>query len=378
MIRVENQYVLTFSADGNEDFIDEENLIRMLIIEEVGNVLPSMECAFDLQDESAILDLAEGKTLSIGFGKDDESMKNMRFHILKSYVTRENEDAFTIVVRGLYDAIPYCTDHITKCFKRGKQAIEVFKEVAGKYFSVISNIEVSRDEQVWVQSNKPDKAMINELWMHMNLPNTFPMLGIAATGEIFFHDVKKHIASYPEGKWRFVSTDPQGGNDVTYGPDYKTRSDSGFVNQWVGYASDKPTWNINNCTYTTPKPSAKPLLANGSSDFNRNTNIGRRMSQYICMTDNTHSEYWNCYDKNIHSLAVFSTMQVELDFAERIIDINPTDIVFYMEKALEEEQASEYYTGLYIVEKVVRQISDKRLRTAVCLCREIVNMQDSG
>jgi len=380
MIEVENQYVLMFSVDGYEDFLDEPQLEKLLIIEEVGNVLPQFECIFQLLDEDLIPYLREGKVIDIAMGQTDESMTNMRFKILKSIADRAAVDGYQVTIRGLLNTTLYNTDMKTKLYKK-QPAISCMKEIVSQYFKWETNIDLSKDEQLWIQSNMPDKAIVNELWMHMNLTDSFPLVAITADGKFLCKDIKKAIkqanSDLPVNKiWEFISGDPEEENEINYGAKVTFQTEAGFINQWVGHPAESPSWDLIEGKRSTTKPDAKPLLANGSSDFKAG-NSGKRMSEFICTNDNMNPMYWEAYDKNIQSLALFSATSGILTFSERLENMRPSDIVYFMDTDIEEtDSASERYTGLYIIEKVVRQISDKQLKCAVKLCRELINMID--
>lgn len=365
MIGVDGQYLFIFTLADKDDFIQEDALETFLLVEEAGNVLPTFELIFTTKDEKILRYINEGNKLKVSFGRSKDDLLDGEFSISSSIVSRQGSSKYRITLKGLYAALPYVAVG-RKTIYSGLSGIEVINQIAGTYFTRDFSINSSSDSQNWVQHNIPDKKFVNDVWMHSYIPNSFIGVGISSDGRFILKDMKALVSQ--DSKFRFT-TKVSSDKDIYYDGDYFVQSSSGFVNHWLGYGRQKHVYNIEDGTESDILENSQTLLAL-SRTLSRTSSISKRIAEAGLLSDNVHGNYWKAFLTNLQYLALFSSCQLSLSFHNRFEGIKVLDLVMFNEEELEQDQATEHYSGKYFVSKVARSISNRQFATTIQLCRE--------
>lgn len=364
MISVEGQYIFIFSLADKGDFIDEDDLISFLLVEEAGNVLPTFDFGFTTKDETILRYLNEGNNLKISFGKDKDSLIDIELVISSFVFHRAGESKLVIEIKGLYSALPYISTGKIRTIN--SSGIAAINQVVSDYFIPDFNIIASSDSQNWIQHNIPDKKFVNEIWMHSYLANSFIGVGISSNGEFILKDMKALVAEDPS--YRFT-TNIEKDTDIYYDGDYVVTSNAGFLNHWIGYGRQKHLFTIEEGSELNSLQSSESLLAL-TGTLARSAAISKRIAQAGVLSDNVHANYWNAFLQNLQSLAIFSSCQITLSFHNIYIPLRILNLVMFLDTGIGQKQATEYYSGKYFVSKVARSISNRQFTTTVQLSRE--------
>jgi hypothetical protein len=370
MITLSNQYTLSFSVAGKDDFLTEADLQGLKVVEEAGNILPTFEITFTLEDSSIIRYLNEGNPFKISFGEDKSNLITSTFRIMGRKISKMGQGKYLIRVLGVYDALTYYTDcKITTTDKMSGAA--AILEIASQYFSSVdSNIRDSGDVQYWVQHNTPNRVFVNEIWMHCFLPNSFPAIGISSQGSFILRDVRK-LSMTKEFAWKFVSI-PSGTGDpkeIVIDPISGVESVTGLVNAWVGYGREKNLWDVDNSIASVNKPTLTPMLAD-SFVLDRMANPGNRAAEFSLINENVDPHYWSAYQNNLAYLSVFGCTGLLISFTKIFANVKVLDLVSFRDLGIDLSQTEGNYSGSYLVSKVARIIENKVPITMVQLNRE--------
>jgi len=368
MIGVKGQYSTQFSlGDEKEfaDFLSDDDLLAFTIIEEAGNNLPSFELAFTTTNSRLLSRLTEGSVLKYIFGIDDNKSTTL-LKVLKKDIIKQG-DSYRVDVKGLYNAFNFVSNNQIKIYPK-MSGVEVIKSSASMYFNTSKfNISKSNDVQTWMQPNIPDKKFINNVWMHSYIPGSFLATGITISGEYILKDVIKSIKDKP--KWKLVFRSPKEKNEIPCNADYSVSSESGFINQWVGYGrtTDIRKLEAGEDYRITATPSTK--IAN-SAKLDR-ADIPNRVSQFAVLNDNVHEYYWQAYYQNLTYLALMSNIRIIIGYDGLFLpDMRVLDIAMLEERDIGKELAQEQLAGLYVITKISRTYTQQNIHTNLEINRE--------
>lgn len=377
MIGVEGQYRFSFSVAGKRDFVMSRALDRFLLVEQAGNVLPTFELVFWTVDDEVLKYCNEGNDIDVEFGVDAGSTENTTLRITKADFARMGEDKRYVYLEGIYSAPKYIANNRLQITDE-KSAAEVIREVARRHFEVKGNLSKSNDKQRWVQSNVSDKKWVNELWMHMDLGDSFPAVAIGVDGAFQLVDVKKHLGGQ-DYAWRFTMRPRDQAKDIEPYGNVQFGSRSGFVNQWVGYGRKDVKYKVEaGESEETDNDDAAPLLATGSS-LGRSADVGIRFGRVRQANENQHERYWEAKEKNLQRLAVMSAFRARCTFTLKHKPIRPLDLLMILDDTPGDRgQNAGTHSGLYLCSKVVRELTSDNYFTRVEAVREAMNeMQGS-
>jgi hypothetical protein len=366
MIGIKGQYLFSFDISGKRNFITENDLQLFKIVEEAGNVLPTFELIFTLEDQSVLRYLNEGNPLNTAMGEDNLAMTNIDLRILNKLITRIAQRKYLVRLTGVYDAMRYYTD-CKMSITEQISGVEAIINVVGNYFKVDSNITKSQDKQHWIQNNIPDKSFVNKAWMHSWLGgSSFPAVGITSDGIFVLRDVKK--LAKEDYAWKFISGDSMKKDELIF-DQYKVESNTGLINVWTGYEREREVLNLDAGSEKSVKPTLDTVLAL-SKDLDRMSDIGTRTSEFGVVNANVHPNYWLAYQQNLSYLSVFGSTKIVLQFSSKYADVRVLDLVLLRDIDLEMKQAEGYYSGSYLVSRVTRVLENKNFVTMVHLNRE--------
>ena len=369
-IGVEGSYLFQFSLDGKRDFIEESELVSFQLVEEAGNVLPTFALAFKTRDAGIYRSLNENKTFEVAFGRDTSGLTAASLAVVNFDDQPAGDNYRLITVTGLYAALPYLSS--SKLFVSPLQSgIECVRSIASRYFTVQGNATKSLDSQRWVQPNHSDRAFINDVYMHSDLGNSFPAIGISSDGRFIVKDVKAELRN--DYKWRFI-TQGRESRDIVYDADPYVRVINGFMNSWVGYGREKLVYGLEGATETSIIERPEPVMAM-TSKLARRPDVDRRFDSVGITSDNVHPNFWKSYQHNLAALASMLSVSVTFSFHNQYKPVRVLDPVHYADVEANStfRQANEALTGAYLVKKVSRNLANRQFVTMVELGRESVN-----
>lgn len=382
MIGITDQYLLKFSVAGSKtltDFIDDPDLISFKLIEEAGNLLPIFELAFYVNEEEIFQVLHEGNDLDCTFGTNENNSFSCKLTVTKSSTSKSGTEKRIVYLAGMYSVIPYITN--SKMFISDyKSAIEVMIDKAKSNFgikNVISNITKSNDKQRWIQPNSSDKKFINELWLHADLPNSFPAIGITSAGNFIIKDIVKDVQQGEDTlMWNFlpsfkISNNPKD-KDISYDGNATIETNTGFINNWIGYGKELHELNLDTSSDSKILETADPVIAM-SKRMAKRIEIDKKFASIGFKNENVHENYWTSYQKNIASLASFQNIKVAFSFQSYFKHVKILDKVYFSEGNISGVGSADFSAGIYYITKVSRNITHRMLSTTVFLQRETLN-----
>lgn len=373
MIGVENHFVYKFSLGGEDDFILDHDLVEFTMVEEAGNVLPTWEIGFTTVKESILNLMNETKVFEVSFGKNIDDMVTVPLSIKSKTILRQGNTKRLINANGTISVDEYLSSSKVSISSE-KSAIEVLKEKVEKYFNWHKdNISKSNDSQKWIQPSTTDKSFVNELWMHSDLGDGIPVVGITSEGDFICKDLKSE-GSKPY-KYKFTYNPIDNKKDISYDGDYVVEDETTFINNWVGYGREKHIYNLEEGTTTTDLETFKPVVAM-TQQIAKNASVEKKYTKVGMHNENTHPTYWQSYQNNLRSLASMSAVKISLSHQGYYVPLKVLDQVMFSDDDVEHGSGSITsgpLTGLYFVSKVARTVSNNQLATVVEIVRESLN-----
>ena len=373
MIGVDEKYVFRFSLDGDEDFIEESELIKFTMIEEAGNLLPTFQLIFETDDEKIIPKLNEGNVLEVSYGRTIENMVDAELNVTRLQTGKVAQGQRRIGVSGLVNAGPYITN--SQIFiTTEKSGVEAMNEVASQHFKVISNISKSRDKQRWIQANINARSFINDIWLHADLGNSFPLIGITTDKKFLIKDFNTMLnAGF---RWRFTTEIEDKKKDITYDSNYDTDSKTGLMNNWFGYGREQTVFDYEAGTEDQIFEKPDPVLAL-TKDLARRADIEKRFFNPGAKSENVHPRFHQTALHNMGQLISLGALELTVPTEGVFFPISILDLVMFRDATVDREQGegstNDFNSGLYVIGKVARTIENRQFVTMSTIFRESFN-----
>jgi len=371
MIGIDGKYIFKFSIGDKEDFIMPNELRGFTMVENAGNILPTFEMTFESADETILSYLNEGNPIKVSFGRSADDMVDVELMKVVLEVGHMGDLKYTFRIVGIMNSMGYLSSS-NKFISTNKSGVETINEIVSKYFKFVSNISKSEDSQIWINPSLPDRNFVNELWLHSYKSNSFIATGITSGGEFVLSDIKT-LVSTPY-KWRFISEVKDTKKDVTFDGDIIYKSDTGFINKWMGYGREQILFDLDNGGSQVILEDPTPFLSL-IDKVDRNASVESRLANSGFLNENVHLNYWNAYLRNLIHLATFSTTSTVVSFPNEFKPIKILDLVMLMDESIQpnKQSSSENLSGLFLTSKIVRTLSNNNLSTVVYLNRESLN-----
>lgn len=379
MLKVEGLFQINLTIQGASELgIPTPDLRELELIEVAGVGLPMLKGIVVCYDQESRALFHEGNKLTISYGvgnpEDPDDIIDTQF-IITNISVRRTQGQYNLAFTGLYDAMPYLVEHKQRAFK-DVSALEAILTVAKDHFGesyIDSNVTKSNDRMTWLQPAIPDKKFISDTWMHADLPDSFPMVGITVDGKFRVRDLATLIAKDgADPSWKFFpdnvnSADPK---KLWYHGDYEINTNSGFMNHWLGYGNTLDVTDVDLGEYEEVLEETAPQLAKAEAFPRLSEATGRRGTPRQ-LNDNEHPRYWHAYQQNTTQLALYSTVTVKLSYDDKLHkDMRILDLVYFAEANNTQDQFDNPFTGLYIISKLSRKFSKNQIVTTVELSRE--------
>ena len=377
-IGVEGQFYLKFKIGNEEDFLDKDDLVGFTVYEYPGNVLPTFVLSFRTREESVVRNLNEGNLIQAQYGKNIESLSDVKLSPSILKVAKEGADYTYFDVSGYASEINYITDH-DLLITEEVSAIEASITVAqSSGFKVEGNITKSLDKQRWIQPNITDKAFVNDTYLRAVTPdNSSVAVAITADGKFIIKDIKKYLntkSADPEQPydWKFTKN-PEKERDYPYDADTITDSQSGLINNWLGYGREIKEINNETGEVNTILENPEVVLAL-SKDLDKLKSVGDRYGGSRFRSDNVHEAFHSSHNHNLLFLANLSKIEETLSVSDEFFKIKPLDLAMFSIESTESlGESSDYRSGMFLVSGLVRTFQANKIITTVLLNRDAFN-----
>lgn len=371
MIEVKGQYVLSVSISDIEDFISVTELVEFQIEESSGNIPPSFFMDFYSSNDKLITKLNEGFPLLVQFGETVNSIDNLELYI-SGFTELGDGDRKRYTLNGFASPPDYTISPKILLTNRGS-GIATLKSLVSQTLTPVFNVDVSSDNQVWLQHNISDRMFFNQLISHSYSENSFFLSAYCADKKFVIKDARVEAglkADKPDWVFSNIDTDS---NAVPYNGDYPLTTQTGLLNSLVGYGRERIIYEIEkgNSSFVNQLP--HPVVAL-TKELAKKVSIQKKFAGSFAQTGNMHPNYYKAYLNFLVNSVMLNAVTVELRFSDRYRRIRPLDwVIFKNDSKANRKDSNEYSSGFYVVSTVRRRISNLDLTTTVNLGRESFN-----
>lgn len=368
MIKVDGQFQLNATINGKG--ILDNHFDQLDIIQVAGSELPVMQIAFDTASNEIVELLNETQPISISLGSNNSDMLDAKFFCSKPKFRRATKDLWNVNAAGIHYAQAQWHKSSVTISEKMSAASYLIDQAKNIWPKVETNFDPktgSNDNQSWIQHGIALKTHADNVWLHMDVGDSFPVM--AATCDSFrLYDMKKLIQGKP--KWIFSNT-AVGDNVIQFDSNYDFEPRVGFMNSLGARGITINVHDLDKGASVEYTSKPQVLLAT-TNKLGQNKRFERVYHKPQTLSRNQHPNYWNSYVHNLTQLLLFSSYQITLMFKNKFHNIKPLDVVYFMDDDIvkRDNSSNEMASGLFIVTKVSHQVSGKSFSTLVQMTRD--------
>ncbi len=362
MIGVSGQYLFSLETELGQPIVDVNSLVSFNSIESCDLLMPVFKIMFFLNDNKNLGYFNEGSIIKLALGKDKKTLTYINLQVTKIQESTSQE-RFINMEATLYK--PTYSKNTKTLLHKNKTSVEIINQIAKEYFTINSNISISSDRRNWVQFGVSDKSFVEHLWMNSYLDNGILATGVCSIDNIFVMKdlIKLFTSSDYDYKMSFTVGDKK--KEIGISNILQTSGSYAFFNSWKAY----PRYSINYNILTDTFDDYSFKLNNLSSLSDKN-NVNSKVTKEIKnITTYSDSKYSFSKEYNLFALSNYSKYSIEVSCIGEFIPIKLLDKI-YLDLDKNNLDNQEYFSGNYVVCKVVRNISNNKIITKVQLCRE--------
>lgn len=370
MISIGNEFIIKFKLGDLEDFVGVQDLKTFSLIEDAGLNLPTFKFTFETSTEKVMKYINEGVKIQVSMGKDNLNSDPIDLTCLGIISNKKGNDSHIITLLGVYDALDYIMKPHLTISSSAESALTALETSVGEYFTTDFDPSSSEDSQVYIQPNISAKKFSQHLLSKAKLSSSAPISGITSEGIFKVRDIKK-LASEPY-HWKFAKEITDDAKDIIYESGDSLEGSSGMINSLYGYGR-----NIYELDYVTGTSSINTdtttSVFSNSSAPSRKSSITERMGMIVPINDNMDVDFYKTELRNAMYNLTCSEYTKTVRFVNSYKRVAVLDLAMYNEISVEKDGTLEYTSGLYVVTKVVRNISGGFFQTICELSRESLN-----
>jgi hypothetical protein len=370
---VKGQYVMGLYINNEEIPLVEPDFHSVKLIEETGNMLPTMEVIFTLRKIDLINSLREGAVLTVSLGVELSNMMYCNYCLVNRNKISEDNNQIVLRLVGILSNLHYSVPtHVNKFIN--KNSLDVIKSIISEYFTFSTNIKTTPiDNMNWFQTSISDRQMVTKCWLHSRFSdNNIPMIGITSDNEFRYRGVIETISGLGINSWSFgPHEDVSNPNHLSYSRHPELVASPGYNDFIAGIPKNRIVHNTDTNESTIEVPSAGITISD--TEVVETLNVGPKLSTVSIMNSNVHSDYYNARDYNICNLNRLQSFKVKIVVTGSFFRIGVLDRATLTSGKMKDGYVNSELDGNYIVDKVCRIIANRRLTTIVTLCRDSMN-----
>ena len=377
MFRITDQAVMDITIDGRDILGDFADLRVLSVIERAGTELPTLGIGFRTIDTDLIYRINEGNPVVVSMGSDNDDLLDSEFLFQNPRFDHAGAGSWLIQSYAILSTLPKWAK--PEVFTSKKiSGIERIRDVAGRVDRIDrASISKSNDSQNWVQYGCPNKLHVDDIWMHCDLGDSFPMLAYTLDGFRIRDALELFEDKNGSPDWILTNSNLTGKRgELLYTEHLGLTQHNGFLNSIGGRGTDQPIFDIDRGAGSMHSTSPFAGLAvtgdlNVSDDF---TNVHNARE---VLTRNMHSKYWESYAHNKTQLSLYSTCRIAVTLTGYYAPIHPLDIVILRDFDVSQDgrdlQQARAHTGYYIVSRVSYVVENNSFAMEIELVRESIN-----
>lgn len=402
--KVNEQCFFDLKIKGHDtwNFVDRLTLLRFIIQEEVGNILPTFEADF-LIDESNMLDnqgkdsgtskldllkfFNEGNILlsTIGDGQENGSKIDTQLFITSTAFSYEISPYTRVYLHGIAVDNKYNVSQKQRIIYN-KTSIDAIKEIfkgSTDFDLKIKGSASPKDTQNWIQYNIDNKSFVCNILQHSYISDDdFYCYGISMDKTFTIANYKTILAQ--KVKYSFSNNNPKKEDNVLPYSGLIIGQESSIINDYVGYEPEGNLYNAETGVKSLINVTLKNKLSLNNK-LNRSSRMGKNIIDSNLINENVHPKYWSAYYNNMGNLLMQGVTTLALSFSDKVApDLKVLDLVNVSVNSIElsesgnQVKSNEYISGKYVITKIVRCVTDSSVVSTIYCNREALNSQSGS
>lgn len=366
MLGVQGQWQGIIKVNGEE--LPPKSIEKILLIEEVGNVLPILEMNLTITTPKLLTLLNTNNKVSIMIAKDITYEIMSDFLIFSCQSVSDSPHSNSVSVKAILHVPDYFLDQQSKYYEG--TSIETITKVMAEIGMTVNSKITSNDKQIWIQYGTNRQKFISELLSKVYRNDISAIsLGIHYDKKVVVADIPTELKSTPAH--HLLTDDGNTTVGYAYNRIQPVRNVYGFMDTMVGagkktYEYDLIENEIKNRSITKTKITTDKVAK--LDDVNR-------FAQMSIFTDNTHENYGKASLIQNFNLAKIQNFSTVVELGNQFADIKLLDAytVIFPQDDQNTNLNNESFSGKWIVTKIIRQIENNTFKTAIELNREGIN-----
>ena len=371
MILSDNTFIdISIKDSGKYNFINEQNLEKLILVQTAGASLPYISFSFTTTDTSIIQYFNENNDVqvSIGNGVQDADKLNVQL-LIDPKKSGPANDTGTVNAGGFLCSRPYMVDR-GECRAYNGNSLMVAKQILKRFKGISNRVDsdfekVDENQVVWRQLFETASTFLVRVLLHMNVQPSFPLFSFDKYGKFHIRDYNKLIKEGPTVKFTPYEPDK---DSIKYLNTFDVDSFKPSYNLYSGYNKVTEIYGVEEGIPAYTIADNVPILS--SSKEAETSKSGNRISLNKIQSANVHSKYEEAYAYNTNRLISLSSMQGVLLIAGYHPELKPTDLVYV--ETPKENGLIGATEGKYLIDTVVfaYSVQDKIPKTYVYVTRD--------
>jgi hypothetical protein len=352
------------------DFLDFKDLINFKMIETAGVELPTFELSFRTTNTSIKDKIVENNPIVVKIGTDKTNSDSFTISILSKKIEENASGYYTCFIFGYLSNKRFLLDKVIRAVYG--TSLDGIKTVGAEYLTQVDTdiYQVNEKPQNWIITNHSNQKLITDMWLHMHMYPSFPLIGISRYGHIVLKDFIKLKQSQP--KYIFTQKkSTQSANEIIYLNNFQVDNYTHVYNLYAGYGKVVNILNQNTGKHKVHVNEVDPNNLAASQEVEI-TQSGNRVFDGYSVSDNVHENFHNAYFYNTSKLLQLSNLCGFLEFKgiyKR--DLHILDLVSV--QPIDSEKNSTL-SGRYVVNTIEYSLTSQTpFSTKVYVCRDSLN-----
>lgn len=371
---IDGQYKMSVTIDKFEDFLTDDKFISFILIENIGLSLPYWELKFDCVYPELLRYLNELQTITIQLGTSTKDLTPFNLIIKKPIVVPQSTQSYSVTLRGFTFMHSYLTTEHIQIYEN-KSSKDLANIIANKYgLTFKSNMQNTNDIMTYYQPNVSDYKLIFTEWLHSYYDdNDLIIPTINIKNELTYNSIKQQIATFDtETDLTFTDSIANADNEYQIDANQTGESNTTLSNYFGNYVKERDIFNIETGILTNVNVENKTPIISESKTNSVDSSISRSSGFYI-QSSNVHANYYKQELINTQKYFNLQSMKQWTSVSDALLlKYSAGDLALYMAKQMN-GQVNEQLSGLYLINKKVISIKNRKVHTNFLLTRENMN-----
>lgn len=371
---IDGQYKMSVTIDKFEDFLTDDKFISFILIENIGLSLPYWELKFDCVYPELLRYLNELQTITIQLGTSTKDLTPFNLIIKKPIVIPQSTQSYSVTLRGFTFMHSYLTTEHIQIYEN-KSSKDLANIIANKYgLTFKSNIQNTNDIMTYYQPNVSDYKLLFTEWLHSYYDdNDLIIPTINIKNELTYNSIKQQIAEFDtETDLTFTDSTANADNEYQIDANQTGESNTTLSNYFGNYVKERDIFNVETGILTNVNVENKTPIISESKTNSVDSSISRSSGFYI-QSSNVHANYYKQELINTQKYFNLQSMKQWTSVSDALLlKYSAGDLALYMAKQMN-GQVNDQLSGLYLINKKVISIKNRKVHTNFLLTRENMN-----